>query len=670
MSSIATKLKIGAGALGAVIASFGAFVLWEQSDQLTHSKAIASTLERAQKFSELALVVEHIAFDVVQVQQFLTDISATRGLDGLDDGRSLAAASAKAFGEDMQKATQLATELEFAEAKAHLAAAANSFPGYYATGQKMAEAYVAGGPASGNAMMGEFDAAAEALGSSMDELASTVDKSSDAATSEILGMATENADATDRARLISALVALSILAFVGGMAFLALRLVRPMFGVTDSMNRLAAGDLDVRAEGGARRDEIGDMVRALEIFRENLREAERMRRQQAEERASAEASRRQSMRDMAQTVESEAGTAVNHVSVQAGTMTRLAGEMASSVANVTEQCQSVAAAAEQAMASATSVTAATQQFSASIQEVSQQLGRARSVTSETVETSERTRAAVSNLAAAVEKIGDVTNIISEIADQTNLLALNATIEAARAGEAGRGFAVVANEVKSLSSQTARSTEEIRKHVTAIQQVTRETTEVVGQIARQISSVDEGSTVIAAAMEEQSATIAEIARHVQETARAAEHVSESVNIVLAEAAKTGVGVKSLSETVGDVDESITRLRTSIIRVVRSASPDVERRTDPRYEVQASGMLVEKNQKVIVEDLSRGGALLSGEANLREGETGKLTVANAQLPYKVLAKDSKGVHVQFAEARSADLDDALARLTRGAAARKTG
>jgi methyl-accepting chemotaxis protein len=240
---------------------------------------------------------------------------------------------------------------------------------------------------------------------------------------------------------------------------------------------------------------------------------------------------------------------------------------------VTEQCQGVAAAAQQAMMSATSVTAATQQFSASIQEVSQQLSNARKITAATVETSERTRSAVTNLAEAIEKITTVANIISEIADQTNLLALNATIEAARAGEAGRGFAVVASEVKSLSSQTAKSTEEIRRHVAEIQVVMRETTTVVSEIARQISSVDEGSTVIAAAMEEQTATIGEIARPVEETARAASFVSDSVAIVLVEAAKTGDGARSLSGSVSNVDESITRLRESIVRVIRTSSPDV-------------------------------------------------------------------------------------------------
>jgi methyl-accepting chemotaxis protein len=465
-------------------------------------------------------------------------------------------------------------------------------------------------------------------------------------------------------------IGITLLLTIFSFFFLFRRVIRPVAGVTAVMTKLASGDLNAKAEGAERKDEIGDMVRALEVFRGNLLETERMRSKQADDAAKAEAHRRESLREMALSVESEAGSAVTRVSHQASEMSRLASQMSGSVSNVTDQCQGVAAAAQQAMMSATSVTAATQQFSASIQEVSQQLVNARRTTSATVETSERTRTAVANLAEAVDKIGSVANIISEIADQTNLLALNATIEAARAGDAGRGFAVVASEVKSLSSQTAKSTEEIRRHVSEIQVVMRETTDVVAEIARQISSVDEGSTVIAAAMEEQSAAISEIARHVEETARAASYVSDSVTVVLTEAAKTGQDARSLSGTVKDVDDSIARLRETIVRVVRTSSPDVDRRDDPRYEVRAPGMLVEKQQRVTIENLSHGGALLKTDAELRNGETGRLEVADANVTYKVLGKDKSGTHVQFEGAKPAGFESAFQRISKGAPVRNAG
>ncbi|MEQ1785381.1 MAG: HAMP domain-containing methyl-accepting chemotaxis protein, partial [Hyphomonadaceae bacterium] len=364
-----------------------------------------------------------------------------------------------------------------------------------------------------------------------------------------------------------ALIAGALLVTMAGFFLLFARVIRPVVNATGVMKQLANGDLTVNATGADRRDEIGDMVKAIEVFRQNLIAMEVMRAKHTEASVQADVARRASLREMASTVESEAGLAVGQVRDRAKIMTQLANTMSGSVSNVTEQCHGVAAAAQQAMMSASTVTNATHEFSASIQEVSQQLSRARSVTEATVATSERTRRSVASLAIAIDKIGNVAAIISEIADQTNLLALNATIEAARAGEAGRGFSVVATEVKSLSSQTAKSTEEIRKHIAGIQSIMRETTDVVSEITRQISSMDEGSTVIAAAMEEQSATILEIARHVEETAKAASYVSDSVAIVLDEAAKTGQGARSLTETVVEVENSISELRETIVQVVR-------------------------------------------------------------------------------------------------------
>jgi methyl-accepting chemotaxis protein len=466
------------------------------------------------------------------------------------------------------------------------------------------------------------------------------------------------------------IIAIALAITAGGFYLVFQRVIRPVSVVTGVMKKLAAGDLHTSTRGADRKDEIGDMVRAVEVFRANLLETERMRAEQSETAARAEAKRRESLREMALSVEAEASSAVTRVGQQAGEMARLAEHMTGSLSSVTSQCHGVASAAQEALASATSVTAATQEFSVSIQEVSQQLTRARSVTSATVATSERTRAAVANLAQAVDKIGDVANIISEIADQTNLLALNATIEAARAGEAGRGFAVVASEVKSLSSQTARSTEEIRKHVAGIQMVMRETTDVVAEIGRQIASVDEGSTVIAAAMEEQSATIDQIARHVEATARASSYVSDSVAIVLDEAAKTGEGARSLATTVGDVDDSIARLREAIIRVVRTSSPDVERRTDTRFDVHAPGELIEKRQMVTVENLSRGGALLSQEADVSSGETGRLKIADQQVSFKVLRTDKAGAHLQFDSTAVPNAERAIGRLAADSTRKKAG
>jgi hypothetical protein len=144
----------------------------------------------------------------------------------------------------------------------------------------------------------------------------------------------------------------------------------------------------------------------------------------------------------------------------------------------------------------------------------------------------------------------------------------------------------------------------------------------------------------------------------------------VTVVLSEAARTGDGARSLSGTVKDVDDSIARLRQTIVRVVRNSSPDVDRRDDPRYEVRAPGMLVDKQQKVTVENLSKGGALLATDTAMRSGDTGRIRIADTQVPYKVLGTDKSGTHVQFEGAKSEEFEQTFARLSKGAPIRNAG
>jgi len=100
---------------------------------------------------------------------------------------------------------------------------------------------------------------------------------------------------------------------------------------------------------------------------------------------------------------------------------------------------------------------------------------------------------VAELVEASQRIGGVVKLISQIAAQTNLLALNATIEAARAGEVGRGFGVVATEVKSLSQQTAKATDQIRREITAVRVAAQSTAEMVGSMSQRISEMSEISS---------------------------------------------------------------------------------------------------------------------------------------------------------------------------------
>jgi methyl-accepting chemotaxis protein len=661
MKTISSKIKIGASGLFVFVGLFVGLTIWEQTEQISNASKVTASLAYAEKTSELSLLVKDVRYDVVQVQQFLTDISATRGLDGLDDGTKLAADAAAAFETDSKKALAMAAALKLEEAIARLEEARAAFPAYYKVGQQMSQGYVSGGPSVGNGLMSDFDAAASSVGDAMEKLSEVVLKESEAALAGIDDVALRSSDSANSARIITAIFSLIIMLVVGALAMLGVHIVRPIAGVTTTMEKLAAGDYNAKVAGADRDDEIGQMIRTIEVFRQGLIDSNSLRARQAEQAEQAEAARRASLKDMANSVELEAGAAVNHVSDETNAMTKLAGSMATSAASVTDQCQGAASAAQQAMMSAASVTAATEEFAASINEVTSQLARAREITRDTVKTSDRTQHAVANLSTAVERIGQVATIISEIAAQTNLLALNATIEAARAGEAGRGFAVVASEVKNLSTQTANSTDDIRRHIDEIQRVTQETSTVVAEIARQIANVDEVSTAISAAMEEQSATMTEISRHVAETATAAGYVSDSVTIVLGEAGRTGESARALSASAKDVSGSISGLRETIVRVVRLSSPDVERRAAPRFEINAPGELLRSSKRITIENITRGGALINSAEGFSGGERDVLRWAGVDTPFRVTSAGAGIAHIMF-EQVDTRFETALANATR--------
>lgn len=661
MKTINAKVKFGIAGLVALVTVFAATVIFTQTKQIENASLVNRDLAIAETADELALEIKDVRYDIVQVQQFLTDISATRGLDGLSDGTELAAEAAKAFEENSAHALALAKELKFADVVSGVESARAAFPGYYAAGQEMARAYIAGGPASGNQFMGAFDEAAQKVGNAMDALAESIDAKMMKAREEIQQATREAEQFAGLARLIAFGLSALVGACLLGAGWIVLQTLKPLSTVTHTMESMSKGNYDVVLDGAKREDEIGQMVRAIDVFRLGLVEARGLREQQAELARKAEAERQRSLKQMADSVEVEAGSAVNHVSDETATMSGLANTMANSAENVTAQCQNAAAAAQQAMMAAQSVSAATEEFAASIGEVTSQITRAKQIAGETVRTSGRTQQAVETLTQAVDRIGAVVTMISEIAGQTNLLALNATIEAARAGEAGKGFAVVASEVKALSTQTATSTEDIRRHIEEIQRVARETFDVVGEISRQIAAVDDVSTAIAAAMEEQSATMGEISRHVSETAVSAGHVSESVGIVLGEAGRTGDSARALNKSAVEVSRSISGLRETIVRVVRSSSPDVERRAHPRHPVNAKGELAQRKSPVHVEDISRGGALLTKVTGLSGGDRDVLRWSGVEASFRVASVSNGVAHVIF-EQTDASFLTALAQAAR--------
>jgi ABC-type transporter Mla subunit MlaD len=277
-----------------------------------------------------------------------------------------------------------------------------------------------------------------------------------------------------------------------------------------------------------------------------------------------------------------------------------------------------------------------------------------------VETSGRTKTAISSLSAAVDRIGDVAHLIQDIASQTNLLALNATIEAARAGDAGKGFAIVAGEVKNLATQTSRSTEEISRIIGEIEQVTGTVVSSVEETGGRIVEMDQVANSIAAAIEEQAAATGEISRNVAQTARAAREVTHQIAEVSAEARQTGERADEVRVLAGEVASSIETLKQALVRAVRTSTVEVNRRRKPRFAVDRQGWLraAGLDTAVKIANLSEGGAMIDGALELAPGSSGNLSVDGVPtaLPFRVRDAHAGAVHVKF------DLDEAQAAAFR--------
>jgi methyl-accepting chemotaxis protein len=341
---------------------------------------------------------------------------------------------------------------------------------------------------------------------------------------------------------------LGTIAILAAAALLALLLgrgmSRPLTAITAVMNRLSSGDTDVAIPGGDRKDELGTMAGAVDVFRRNMIEARSLREAQEAAKQQAELEKKALQRQMADRFEADVKSVVGAVARATKDMQRVAAEITASVNGTSAQAAAAAAASEEASASVNTVAAATEELASSVAEIGRQVTHSSDVADAAVAKAGQTTAMVGSLAAASEKIGDVLRLIGAIASQTNLLALNATIEAARAGEAGRGFAVVASEVKALASQTAKATEEIAGQVTAIQSSTGNCAAAIGGISDTIRQISGIATTIAAAVEEQGSATREIARSVQQVAAGTSEVAVNV----AGASQAAEQSRALADTV--------------------------------------------------------------------------------------------------------------------------
>ena len=408
-----------------------------------------------------------------------------------------------------------------------------------------------------------------------------------------------NATAEMQQALIFTLVVSAIALALGAAAawFIGLGITNPIVAMTNAMKSLAQGEIKTDIPATDHKDEIGSMAEAVQVFKDNMVERERLEAQQAEqtkidaereekvrltaeeatkkealEEENRQKARKQEMVDLADQFEEVVMAVVNEVASSVTKMESAATEMSNIASTTSEQSSSVSSTAEQTAGNVTMVASATEELSASIREISSQATIANDVVDKAVQNTETAASEVTSLVEASESVTNIVELINDIAEQTNLLALNATIEAARAGDAGKGFAVVATEVKSLASQTGQATEDIRQQMTTMQDIAGKAQTGMVEVNKSMNNINDTISGISAAITEQDAATQGIAENVQEVSDGTTNVTTNIVSVNQGAETTGVAANQVIEALGSVNQQTKNLRTeveSFIERIRSA-----------------------------------------------------------------------------------------------------
>ena len=333
--------------------------------------------------------------------------------------------------------------------------------------------------------------------------------------------------------------------------FTARSVLRPLAGMTDAMDRLAGGDTSAEVPSLGRRDEVGAMAKAVQVFKENALHVELLQTERAQATQQAAAEKQEALQSMATALEESVRRVVTVVATTSEDLMAAARGMADTADQTSRQSTAVAAASEEVSANVQTVAGASEDLTMVGQDIARQIARSSQMAGQAANQARETGATVDQLAASAQKIGEVVGLIHSIATQTNLLALNATIEAARAGDAGKGFAVVASEVKNLATQTAKATEDIGVQIAENQAATQKAVAAIRSIAKTIMDVNEITVGITGQVEKQGIATVEISHNIQMAAAGTQEVSTNIADVNRIAGET-------REAAGHVQEGATRL----------------------------------------------------------------------------------------------------------------
>ncbi|HXW72755.1 MAG TPA: HAMP domain-containing methyl-accepting chemotaxis protein [Methylocella sp.] len=546
-------------------------------------------------FTDLVRLQKQIEIDVIQVQQYLTDYSATRGLDGHDDGLENAAKFTKQFSQDIVSAKATALALDSPDlAKAFVEVEAQ-FQKYYEAGLIMAKTYAAEGTSAGNKLMEGFDKSSDAIQEAVERTSTEVGKARERQGVKRAEMRAESVARHNReSMIVTGSAVMMALACIASWLLTRHNIISPLSWTTFCFERLAKGDTNYEISEVDRRDEIGSLARAYGISRRTEKERAEAEARAEEQRAANEAERRKNEEERAAAaakqahvvsllakglstvanqdlswriservpeaydrVKADFNTAIEQLS---GALTDVVGssaaigsginEIASAADDLSQRTERQASRIEAAASSLKGVTATVKTTAANAGRASEIVSLARAEAQKSVATVQETIEAMRQIEASSRNIGKIIGVIDEIAFQTNLLALNAGVEAARAGDAGKGFAVVAAEVRALAQRSAEAAKEIKTLIsTSGTQVAHgvdlvgETNKALDRIVTEVAEFDRVVSGIATDARGQASTLGDINDTVsqmdqmtQQTAAMVEETTAACHMLKQEAAQ--------------------------------------------------------------------------------------------------------------------------------------
>ncbi|OKY76810.1 MAG: hypothetical protein BM485_01710 [Desulfobulbaceae bacterium DB1] len=354
-----------------------------------------------------------------------------------------------------------------------------------------------------------------------------------------------------------------LLLMVSGLIFILARSVtKPVVMMTQAMERLADGDVNVTIPAQERDDEIGKMADAVQVFKKNAVERQRLEMEQEENKRLAEQEKTSLMHKMAGDFESSIGRLITDVSAAVHDMEETARVMSGNAEQARKKSNDAATSAGETSANVMNVAASTEELSGSVGEINKQVCQSAEISRQAVEKAERSNQLIAGLVDSSRKIGEVVQLITEVAGQTKLLALNATIEAARAGEAGKGFAVVANEVKELARQTTIATTEISEQISGIQGATDNAVEAIQDISATIEELSKIAATISRAVDGQGNVTRDIAVNTQQAAAATQDVSKNISVVAEATEETGEASNHVLEAASILSGKVRMLHDEV------------------------------------------------------------------------------------------------------------